>query len=162
MSELVAWLESLTPDWDRRPAGSWTGAAPADPAAVAAAEAALGVTFPDDYRALLLAADGGELAGHEESIVLEPVGELVDRNTEDRYTEALPGMVVVATTAGDGIFHYDPRNRYGQGEWALYWVDLGDLSAGDPTLAGHTLTEAVHRIADGVSFFDQPPLSESR
>jgi hypothetical protein len=154
VSELVAWLERVSADDDVFL--RWEGFPPADPAAVTAAETALGVDFPDDYRDLLLASDGGEFTGPEESMVLEPVGDLVDRNTEERYVEGLPGMVVIAATAGDGVFFYDPGNRYGHGEWALYWVELGDLAADNPTLAGRTVTEAVHRIADGVSFFDEP------
>lgn len=158
-SMLLDWLESLSADdWDQRPAGRWEGSLPASPAAVESAEANFGVQFPRDYRELLLASDGGELGCPRGSIMLERVEDLVDRNTEERYEIALPGMIVIGTDSGDAVYFYDPTNLLKHDAWALYWVDLGELGMENARFAGKDLGEVLRRIAAGVSFFDEPKI----
>lgn len=156
---VLPWLESLSADdWDRRPAGRWEGSPGAAPAALAAAEAALGTRFPADYRELMLSSNGGELSGPEESITLERVEDLVERNTEERYEEGFPGMRVIGDNGGGAVYCYDPAGRLGHGEWGVYWVSLGDLAPENARFAGVDLSEVLRRIANGVSFFDEPEL----
>jgi hypothetical protein len=148
VSALATWLS----------AHRWEDWPPADPAVLAKTEAALGVRFPADYRELVLATNGGTLTGPAEAITLWGVDELVDRNADELYAEALPEMLVVGENGGGGIYFYDPRNRIGRGTWALYWVALGAASLRTAKYAGADLREVFERVVGGVLFFDEPAI----
>jgi hypothetical protein len=156
-NDLLTWLRGLSADdWDRRPAGRWEDGDPADPSAVDAAESALARRFPDDYRGVVLASNHAALTGPNESINFEPI-EGVASLTAD-HAHSLRDMVVVGDNGGGAVYFYDPNNALGHGQWALYWVNLGDLALDNARLAGKDLTDALHRIANGVSYFNEPAL----
>lgn len=157
--ELLDWLRSLPADAPDGARASWDDGFPFHENDLDRVESALGVRFPDDYRGLVLDSDRGALTGPNEALNLEPVGELADLNSEHRYVEAIPDLVVVAASTGGLIYAYDPRNRLHAGAWALYWLDLTELRPDAARLAGRTLTEALRRIADGVAYFDEPKIS---
>ncbi|WP_315094436.1 SMI1/KNR4 family protein [uncultured Cellulomonas sp.] len=159
MSALLSWLESLSPDdWDARPAGAWEGSPPADPATLASVEDALGVALPAEHRELLLASDGGELSGPESSVTIAPVDDLVRRNADGRFRDAFPGMVTLGDDGGGALYFYDPQDSLGRGAWAVYWVAWSALGVSWARFAGADLADVLRRVADGVSFFDEPRL----
>lgn len=156
---LLSWLIHLSgEDWERRPAGIWEGRPETDASVVSQAEVELGVRVPEDYRTLLLESDGGALAGPNETMNLEWVEDLVDRNNEQRFEEGLPEMLVIGDNGGGAVYFYDPGNRLGHGAWCVYWVNLGDLDLANARLAGRSLTETLHRIAGGISYFNRPKI----
>lgn len=94
--------------------------------AIAAAEAALGVTFPEDYRAFIRHTDGfnGYVRGDEAQYLrMHDVEEVVAATERtDVVVEDFPGHVVVGDTGASWIFALDmgpdgPRYReIGMGE----------------------------------------------
>lgn len=162
MSALLTWLRGLDDAGagrDDGPRAAWDGwDAPGDAAALAAVEHELGRRLPDDHRDLLLACDGGSLAGPQETVNLAPVADLVRRTRDGRFQDAYPGMVAFGDNGGGALYFYDPEGSLGRGTWAVFWASWSDLRPEWARFAGDDLTDVLHRVADGVSYFDEPTL----
>ena len=113
---------SLTLDDVRRAIESCTRAGPADNAAIAAAERALGVSFPSDYRAFLSAAgaffgQGCEIAGIVPAVDDDqpPLWtDVVSWNQQLRSRQKIPipaAYIAVASDGGDYRFYIDTTRR---------------------------------------------------
>lgn len=85
----------------------WRPEGPAEPAAVAAAEEALGVIFPPDYRRFLLAT--GRPSQREPWFGLWRVDELVNLNLHLPVFRWYPGLVGIASCGGFLVFALDYR-----------------------------------------------------
>ncbi len=85
----------------------WTPEGPADPAAVAAAEEALGVIFPSDYRSFLLAT--GRPSQRDPWFGLWRVDELVSLNQHLAVFRWYPGLVGIGSCGGFLVYALDYR-----------------------------------------------------
>lgn len=91
----------------RLSARGWTPEGPADPASVSAAEEALGVIFPPDYRRFLLAT--GRPSQREPWFGLWRVDELVNLNLHLPTFRWYPGLVGIGTCGGFLVIALDYR-----------------------------------------------------
>lgn len=85
----------------------WTPEGPADPAAVAAAEEALGVIFPSDYRRFLLAT--GRPSRRDPWFGLWRIDELVNLNLHLPLFRWYPGLIGIGSCGGFLVFALDYR-----------------------------------------------------
>jgi tetratricopeptide (TPR) repeat protein len=111
----------------RLPAGLIRPGAAADPAAVAAAKAALGVQLPEAYASFLRSFDGADL--FHESVVIAGVGPRASRRLADLNPDAAAGGLVFAETAAGDRFLFSPageviRVREGSDERMLAGSDF--------------------------------------
>jgi len=83
------------------------GAAPA--AGVAAAEAALGVNLPEDYKAFLRLHDGAEGVVGNEYLVLWRAGELHQFNQDYQFPDYAPALTGFGGDGGGEAFAFDTR-----------------------------------------------------
>jgi hypothetical protein len=72
---------------------------PATEEQILAAEARLGVRFPDDYRAYMIREDGGAGWYGEIYLALHSIDEVVELNEIHDHQDAIPGLVLIG---GDG------------------------------------------------------------
>lgn len=93
---------------DELPADFHT-AAPVSAAEINAAQIALGVALPGDYRAFLAISDGGEGFVGENYLVLWRVAELHSYNRDCEVAEYAPGLVGFGTNGAGELFAFDTR-----------------------------------------------------
>ena len=136
------------------PQNVWEPRPPGDETALAALERAYELELPSDYRSLLLHSDGGSLMGAHAAMNLEPIEVLMWHNRDERFVKYLSGMFVIGDDGGGSVYYYDPGNRHGKGNWALFLIPLGELASDWQRFTGRRLTETVERILEGDSFFD--------
>src|SRR5438874_74691 len=74
-----------------------------------AAEAALGVDLPADYRAMMRRVNGGEAEFGDSWIRFWPAGELADRNAGYRVKEFAPGLAYFGSNGGGEAYAWDSR-----------------------------------------------------
>jgi hypothetical protein len=135
-------------DWEARPAGRWEDGE-RSVQQIGRAQPDAGSRRPPDLVVRATAACSWDRA----AISLFWVDELPDRRLGLQW---LPGMIVIGDDGGGGLYFYDPSDRLGRGRWALYWVHMSEMSLERPRFAGSDLTDLLHRIANGVSFFYEP------
>src|SRR4051812_8534080 len=99
-------MEPLIERLTKLPRAEWSGHAPADPAALARVEQTFRVQFPEDYRALLLASDGGAIDMHKSNLNLFPVRELPAINYDEWYRQSLPGAFLIGDDGGGSLYFY--------------------------------------------------------
>lgn len=128
----------------------WTPRAPVPARQIESIEATLGVTLPADLRAVLEASGGGTLLHPGITpLGIGPASDLLSLNEDPFYTDNLPGMIVFGGDGGGGVYFYDPENRLGRGEWAIFIVRMGDLALDAARPVAADLTEAVEAVASG-------------
>ena len=118
MAELSI-LDLLEPYRD----SAWYPDIPASENEIAAAEAAVGHHFPEDYRLLALIG-GGEIDGPESRVVLIPPKHLSQFNPEMERAPDLAELLIFADDGGDYFYFYDPKNLLGRGAWAVFTVEM--------------------------------------
>lgn len=132
--------------WDPRP--------PANEAAILSLEHEYDLRLPGDYRSLLLRSNGGAIGGERTAINLESVEVLMWHARDMRFVEHLPGMFVIGDDGGGAVYYYDPEDRHGRGDWALFVIPLAELGSDRNRFAGRNLTEAAERAVAGDTFFE--------
>jgi len=142
VSAIVDKLRSLPP-------GTWSPAPPADPGAVSKLEGEFQVTFPGDYRDLLLYSGGGSLEGPKVEINFEDIDGLYAQNYDERFTEHLPGAFIIGDDGTGGVIFYDPSGRQARGAYAVFAVKLGVLGYDHAVFVATTLTQAIDRVLEG-------------
>jgi hypothetical protein len=154
MSPLVDKLERLPP-------GHITRYSPGTPEIVARVEAAFGLRFPDDFREVMLWSNGFGMSYHKTNMNVSPLEELESDNREEQYTESIPGMFVLGTDGGGGIYFFDPQGKLGQGPFAVFLVRQSQLGFRDAMLCGRSFTEALEAALANQDFYDRPSLGET-
>jgi hypothetical protein len=102
---------------------------------------ALGIDWPADYQALVRDHNGVEGDIGDWLLVLTPVEDLVERNT-DPVMEFFPGLVIFGGDGGGEALAFDRETRE-----VLLVPWIGDQ--GDWLILGATLTEAFQRMERG-------------
>lgn len=116
-----------------------------------------GLRLPEDYRELMLYANGGGLYEHTTAINLEPLETLMWHNLDERFQTALPGMFVIGDDGGGSVYFYDAKNRLGHGAYAVFLVPLGTLAIRNAIFVGHSITDVINRILKKEDLFAGPP-----
>jgi cell wall assembly regulator SMI1 len=93
---------------------------------IAHAERALGVRFPDDFKAFLAEHDGGQGKVGEAPIDLWRIDELISKNQDSEMTRASPGLVVFADDGGAEAYAF-----YCVQEDCTQVGRIGELAAGE-------------------------------
>ncbi|MEQ8465109.1 SMI1/KNR4 family protein [Coleofasciculus sp. E1-EBD-02] len=127
----------------------WTPARPTSEEAIVAVENKLQLNFPDLYRKLLLYSDGGELEIGEAFINLFDSDYLRELNPHPVWSTGLPGMVFFGDDQGDYLYYFDPKNRLGHGNWAVYGVSMGSCSVERSMYLAQDITHLFRRILNG-------------
>ena len=96
------------------------------PARIAHAERALGVRFPEDFKAFLAEHDGGEGKVGEAPIELWRLDELISKNEDSEMTRASPGLVVFADDGGAEAYAF-----YCKEKDCTQVGRIGELAAGE-------------------------------
>lgn len=136
-------LESLPPDIAVDDAVVNPGA---DLAEVLAMQAALGVTFPADYVALLKESNGAEFSLGETSVILYDLAALPDYNQPDDDFPAY--LKAFGSNGGSEVFAFDTRYV----PHAIVVVPHYQPSDGDILPQGHDLMTFLRRVRDGQTF----------
>lgn len=119
-------------------------------------EEAVGLRFPDDFRAAMRFSNGFSLVGRPSPMTVFDMERLVPHNMDERFEEDLPGMFVIGTDGGGAVYFYDPEGALGAGRWALHIARLSDLGFDDARLVAASLTEAVEAVLAGERFLERP------
>jgi hypothetical protein len=135
----------------------WLGR-PADPQRLSDLEREYGVTFPDDYRQLKLAADGVSLGNGGSRLELENISETYDHLGDEVLEKKIPGMIVIGSDGGGMAYYYDPKNRLGKGAFAVFMVSFSALFFAESIYLGKSLTEVIERVLGGEELSELPQL----
>jgi len=111
--------------------GDWEYVSTATEKEIEKAESFLSVHFPEPYRTFLKKVNGAAYE-HGVNFQLSDTDNLLECNdiSQCDWTEDLPGMIVFAHDDGR-YWHFDPANKLGHGQWAIYanFKSAGDLGA---------------------------------
>ena len=119
-------------------------ASPVSPELLVEAGRALNIEWPPEYVALISAHNGAEGDVGDWLLVLTPVEELIERNT-DPLMEFFPGLVIVG---GDGGGEALAIDRVSHEILLVPWIGGEE----DWLVLGATLTEAMQRMEQGRVF----------
>jgi hypothetical protein len=72
------------------------------------------------------------------------------------HRAGIPGIV------GGAVYFCKPRERIRRGRRAISWENRNELGMQDARCAGKDFGEAMRRVADGVSFFNEPSIGAGR
>lgn len=133
---------------------AWSPNHDGSPQFVAVAEAKLGVSFPEDYKAVLSIWNGGSFAGSESLVNLIAADELVGHNMSEFFIENIPGMFVFGDDGGGGIYFFDPKHALGHGAFAIHYASMGLLSLEDSAYLATSITELFEKALAGAYFGD--------
>lgn len=122
----------------------------ADPRDLASAEAELGFRLPDDHRAILLAADGGEGWVGDHYLVLWRASELAGFNRDYELSSYAPGLIAFAGDGGGELFAYDARID----PPSVVVVPAIGMSLAEAHFAAPSLTGLLERMTTSDSRFD--------
>lgn len=84
---------------------------PADPASLITAERHLGHVLPEQYRAFIIAHDGGEGFIGEQYLILWRARELAELNDAYEVARYAPGLLLFGSNGGGEAFAFDVRNQ---------------------------------------------------
>jgi len=140
------------------PESDWMPHPPATPESLALLESKYHLELPADYREVMLVTSGFGLYGHRTQLNLESADELLWHNEDPSFTAELPGMFVIGDDNGDALFYYDPANRLGKGEYAIFQVDFGTIGFPYSKHAASSLTDLIEAILANKSIWEYPYL----
>lgn len=140
------------------PESNWMTNPPAAAESLAELENKYHLVLPADYRELMLVTSGCGLYGHRTQLNLEPANELLWHNQDPRFTSELPGMFVIGDDNGDALFYYDPANRLGKGDFAVFQVDFGTIGFPYSKYAAASLTGLLEAILANEAIWEYPYL----
>lgn len=110
--------------------------------AIEAAEAALGIAFPDDYRLFLARFGGGEGFVGEHYLVLWTPTELAPFNRDYEIAEYAPGLVAIGSDGGGEGFAFDTRSL----PHPIVMVPFIGMSLTDAKPVAATLSDFMERM----------------
>jgi hypothetical protein len=114
------WPHGLSSAWQ------WIPNDAGAPSAIDSTEAAIGVAFPDRWRRLWTSFDGGRLRVGDARASLWCMRGLGRLSADHEWRSIPPGLVPFGGDGGELLLLADPRDAYGQGEWAIFVVDQAD------------------------------------
>jgi hypothetical protein len=132
---------------------AWIPDEPSSEQEIAAAEAAVGQHFPEDYRQLLRAAGPSGIYGPESRMLLIRPLHLSEFNPDMENTPDLADMFIFAHDQGDYFYFYDPKNLLGRGPWAVFAVFMGGPRE-DAIFVARDLRHLVERILAGEALIE--------
>src|SRR5262245_43411006 len=134
----------------------WMARAPAQPGEFEELERAYGLSFPEEYRELMVASNGGCVASRDEGslLYLDSIHDVINFKWDEVFVEGLPRMVVFGGDGGGNVYYFDPKNQLGYGEWAVFAVEQGAASFEWSWFVAESLRGAIERVLNGERLFD--------
>ena len=105
-------------------------------------EKELGYKLPEDYKDVVRNCYCCELMGEYDSIGILCMNDLYNFLYDDFWMVPLKGLLLFGGDNGGNWYAYDPKNRLGRGEFAVYYIDPGELSLNMARYLGANLSEA--------------------
>jgi hypothetical protein len=133
---------------------------PGDAQRLARLEQEHGVSFPDDFRDVMLWSDGFGNGFRKTQINVLPLRRLGLLNTQEDVETYLSGMFAIGDDGGGALYFYDPKNALGRGTYAVFLVPQGEIGFDDAMFAGASLTDVVESVLNDESFFGRPRLKD--
>jgi hypothetical protein len=122
-------------------------------------EKTFGITLPADYRSIIANCYCGTFDTEKDSIWICSYDHLYDANTDPFWMIPLDGMFIFALDHGGNLYAYDPWNRLGKGEYAVYYISRGDLDLSQARYLGCSLTEVMESgLKDTEGFHNRPTM----
>lgn len=115
-------------------------------------EQRLNLSLPEDYRSFLL--NFGTVEFHNIRLLLFDLDRLEDFNPDRDWSVDLPEMFFLGNDLGNYVLYFDPFNRLGRGNWAIYSASLGNRSFEYSKYQAQNFTHLIQRALKGEELTD--------
>ncbi len=140
------------------PKNQWQTESPATEDEITSLERFFSIELPDDYREILLSANGGWLGQCTIALGLDDIDTLYDLNEDPYITKMMPDIFVFAGDGGGHLYFFDYLNKFTKGKNAVFWVPMGSMFRDDSVLLGRSITEVIKKILNNEDFNEYPVL----
>ncbi|MCE3228272.1 MAG: cell-wall [Bacteroidetes bacterium] len=110
------------------------------------AEKEFGCKFPDDYKDVMKNCYCCEFYTDHNNINIWSSNDLYSINTDPLWMVPLRGLILFGGDNGGNFYAFDPKNKLGRGEFAVYYIGRTSLRFNEAKFIGKDLTSAVDRI----------------